>query len=384
MSIATNTHAWHDGKRYLWLLGILAMLLPIIGGLLVEATGWSLFWWFTPLFIYLGVPLLDVLFGEDRNNPPESAVPVLEKDRYYRWAVYAAVPFEYASLIWGAWVAATHSLAWWEYLGLAISVGMVTGISIAVAHELGHKTDPFEQWLAKIALAPTGYGHFYSEHNRGHHVRVATPEDPASSRYGESFYAFLPRTIAGAIRSSLAIEKARMERRGLPFWHWRNDVLNAWVMTPILFAGLVAWLGWMALPFLLIQAIYGFSLLEVVNYLEHYGLCRKKLPSGRYERCQPTHSWNSNHVFSNTFLYGLERHSDHHANPLRGYEALRHFDNSPQLPNGYAGMILLAYCPPLWFAVMNRKVREHYKGDLSKANVVPSLRPRLQAQARAA
>lgn len=149
-------------------------------------------------------------------------------------------------------------------------------------------------------------------------------------------------------------------------------------MTPVLFAVLVAWLGWMALPFLLIQAVYGFSLLEVVNYLEHYGLCRRRLPGGRYERCQPTHSWNSNHVFSNVFLYGLERHSDHHANPLRGYEALRHFDDSPQLPNGYAGMILLAYCPPLWFAVMNPKVRAHYGGDLGKANVKPSLRRRLE------
>lgn len=368
--------AWRDRKRYLWLLGIAAMTLPMIGSLLVQATGLGLFWWFTPLFIYLGVPLLDVLFGEDRNNPPESAVASLEQDRYYRWAVYLAVPAEYASLIWGAWVAATQPLAWWEYLGLAISVGMVTGISIAVAHELGHKTHPFEQWLAKIALAPTGYGHFYSEHNRGHHVRVATPEDPASSRYGESFYAFLPRTIVGGMRSAIAIEQARMARRGHGFWHWRNDVLNAWVMTPILFAVLLAWLGWMALPFLLIQAVYGFSLLEVVNYLEHYGLRRQRLPSGRYERCQPTHSWNSNHVFSNVFLYGLERHSDHHAHPLRGYEALRHFDDSPQLPNGYAGMIPLAYCPPLWFAVMNRRVRAHYGGDLRKANVRPGLRLR--------
>ncbi|MDD3763067.1 MAG: alkane 1-monooxygenase [Nevskiales bacterium] len=379
MSAVMTTTRWHDPKRYLWLLGVPVMLLPMLGGWLVDATGLSLFWWFMPLIVYLVVPVADLLVGEDRNNPPESAVADLEKDRYYRWAVYAAVPMEYATLIWGAWVAGTESLAWWEYLGLAISVGMVTGISIAVAHELGHKTDPFEQWLAKIALAPTGYGHFYTEHNRGHHVRVATPEDPASSRYGESFYAFLPRTIAGAMRSAWKIEKARMQRRGLPTWHWRNDALNAWAMTPILFGALIAAFGWIVLPYLLIQAVYGFSLLEVVNYLEHYGLCRKKLPSGRYERCQPTHSWNSNHVFSNVLLYGLERHSDHHANPLRGYEALRHFEDSPQLPNGYAGMILLAYCPPLWFAVMNRKVRAHYGGDLTKANVVPRLRAKLGA-----
>ena len=200
---------------------------------------------------------------------------------------------------------------------------------------------------------------FYVEHNRGHHVRVATPEDPASARYGESFWGFLPRSVIGAVKSGWRIEQQRLARQGHGVWNWRNHNLQAWSITVLLFGGLTAWAGWWMLGFLLFQGVYGFSLLEVVNYLEHYGLCRKKLDNGRYERCQPHHSWNSNHIVTNVFLYHLQRHSDHHANPTRSYQSLRHFDGLPELPSGYAGMILLAYCPPLWFKVMNPRVVAH-------------------------
>jgi len=376
--------AWIDRKRYLWMLGFTVMLMPLTGVQLAQATGWSVFYWFAPLFIYTALPLLDWMIGTDASNPPESAVPALEADRYYRHLVYAAVAVEYAVWIFAFYYLATADLHWFEQLGLAISAGGIAGVSINTAHELGHKTDPAERWLAKIALAPVAYGHFFVEHNRGHHVRVATPEDPASARFGETFWEFFPRTVIGSVRSAWDIEKKRLARSGKGPWTWQNDNLQAWAMTVVLYAALIAWLGWILLPFLLVQAIYGFSLLESVNYLEHYGLCRQKMPGGRYERCQPQHSWNSNHVVTNLFLYQLQRHSDHHAYPTRSYQSLRHFEHCPQLPSGYASMILVAYLPPLWFRIMDPKVVAHYRGDMSRANIKPAIRQRVLDRYRAA
>ncbi|HUP91923.1 MAG TPA: alkane 1-monooxygenase [Solimonas sp.] len=371
---------WTESKRPLWLLGAVTMLVPLMAAGVVALTGWGVFWWFGPVFVFAIIPLADHLLGEDTNNPPESWIAQLEQDRYYRRAVYLAVITQYFALIYSAWIAVTAELAWWEYLGLALSAGVSSGIAINTGHELGHKTDRFEQWLAKIALAPTFYGHFFIEHNRGHHVRVATPEDPASSRFGESFWAFLPRTVIGSLRSAWHIESERLARNGLPVWHWQNHNLQSWTMSVVLFGALLAVFGLKVLPFLLIQAVYGFSLLEVVNYLEHYGLLRQKGADGRYERCQPRHSWNSNHIVSNLFLYHLQRHSDHHAHPTRSYQSLRHFEEVPALPNGYAGMVVLAYIPWLWFRVMDPKVVAHFGGDMSKANIQPAMRERVIAQ----
>ena len=384
MTTATlNAPAWIDRKRYLWMLGFTVMLLPLAGVQLAQATGWSIFYWFAPLFIYTAIPALDLLIGTDPSNPPESAVATLESDRYYRAIVYIAVAVEYVIWIWAFMLLAQGSLNGFEQLGLAISAGGIAGVSINTAHELGHKTDKVERWLAKIALAPVAYGHFFVEHNRGHHVRVATPEDPASARFGETFWEFFPRTVIGSVKSAWDIEKKRLARSGKGPWTWENDTLQAWAMTVVLYGAMVAWLGWIVLPFLVVQAIYGFSLLESVNYLEHYGLCRQKLPDGRYERCQPHHSWNSNHVVTNLFLYQLQRHSDHHAYPTRSYQSLRHFDGTPQLPSGYASMILLAYVPPLWFRLMDPKVVAHYQGDMTKANIKPSIRDAVIARYKA-
>ncbi|WP_347467754.1 alkane 1-monooxygenase [Burkholderia stagnalis] len=372
--------SWSDGKRYLWLLGVLTITLPILSAQLALSTGLHVFWWFGPLFAFGVIPILDTLIGDDRDNPPEDVVPRLERDRYYRVIVYLATLVEYVAFFLCTWIVATHALAWYDYVGFALSLGAATGISINTAHELGHKTSRFERWLAKITLAPVAYGHFFVEHNRGHHVRVATAEDPASARYGESFWAFLPRTVIGSIRSAWNLDAARLARLGKSPWTWRNEVLHAWAMTAVVWGIAIALFGKAVIPFLLIQAAYGASLLEVVNYVEHYGLGRRKLPSGRYERCTPQHSWNSNHVVTNLFLYQLQRHADHHANPTRSYQALRHFDHAPQLPAGYATMILLAYVPPLWYRVMNPRVVAHYGGDMAQSNIKPSIRDKVLAQ----
>ena len=378
--VELNPAAWSDPKRYAWLLGLVVPLLPFIAWGLVTLTGWGVFWFYGPFLVFVIFPLLDVLVGVDAENPPDSIIKWLEQDRYYRWCTYVFIPVQYAGLIFACWLWADGGLSTLDSIGLALTMGMVSGIAINTAHELGHKRADLEKWLSKVALAQSGYGHFFIEHNRGHHVRVATPEDPASARLGESFWAFLPRTVAGSLSSAWGIERARLERGGHSARSIHNDILQAWTMTVGLFALLAIVFGPVVLPYLLLQAVLGFSLLEVVNYLEHYGLLRQRKEDGRYERCLPQHSWNSNNVASNVLLYHLQRHSDHHANPTRRYQALRHVDEAPQLPTGYAGMILLAWFPPIWRRVMDRRLLDHYGGDVSRANIQPRARRRVLAR----
>lgn len=380
MTTTTMETTWRDGKRYLWLFSPSIPVLAIIAFTLYQYTHWGALLWMGPILVYGIIPFADWVVGTDKTNPPESAVNQLENDRYYRAIVYAYLPTQYIVTAWGAFMVASGNLAMWEIVGLIFSVGAVNGISINTAHELGHKKSSFERWLAKLTLGPVAYGHFFIEHNKGHHVNVATPEDPASSRMGETFWAFLPRTMVGSLRSAWNIEAKRLQRLNKAAISLRNENIQAWLVTVVFFGLLTAWLGWPVLGFLALQAFYGASLLEVVNYLEHYGLLRQKLPNGRYERCEPRHSWNSNHIVTNLFLYQLQRHSDHHAHPTRRFQALRHFEDSPQLPSGYASMLLPAYIPFLWFRKMDPLVVAHFKGDLSKANLYGPKREKLLAK----
>ncbi|GII23797.1 alkane 1-monooxygenase [Planosporangium mesophilum] len=372
--------AWHDNKKYLWLLALLVPTLPFGGLWLWYATHSPLAWWLAPVVVFGVIPLVDVLFGDDRENPPEELAGQLQEVRYYRWITYLYLPVQYVALVVCCQVWTDGGLGVVGTVGLVFTLGIVNGIAINTAHELGHKRETVERWLSKIALAPTGYGHFYVEHNRGHHTRVATPEDPASSRLGESFWAFWPRTVVGSLRSAWRLETNRFRIRSRSPWTVRNDVLNAWVMTVVLFVAAVAVFGVGVVPFLLLQAVVGFSLLEVVNYLEHYGLRRQRNAAGRYEKVDPRHSWNSDRIVTNVFLFQLQRHSDHHANPLRRYQALRSFDVSPQLPGGYATMIVAAVITPLWRRIMDPRVIAHYDGDLSLANVHRPALERLRAR----
>lgn len=379
-AVAVNPASWRDTKRYAWLLGLLVPLLPLMAWGLVSATGLGAFWFWGPFFLYVLVPISDTLIGKDAESPPDSVVAWLEQDRYYRWCIYAYLPLQFGSLALACWLWSTQGLGFVGDLGLAITTGVVGGVGINTAHELGHKRVRLERRLSKVALAQTGYGHFFIEHNRGHHVRVATPEDPASSRLGESFYRFLPRTVWGSLRSSWELEAERLGRSGSSPWTWRNDILSAWAMTVVLFGALGAAFGPGVLPWLVVQGVYGFCLLEVVNYLEHYGLLRGRREDGRYERTAPRHSWNSNNVSSNVLLYHLQRHSDHHAHPTRRFQALRHFDEAPELPSGYGTMIVLALVPPLWRRVMDPRVLAHYGGDATQANILPARRERVLAR----
>src|SRR3954468_2629983 len=250
-----RSSAWRDGKKWMWPAALVVPVLPFIGYGVASHSGHDIFWWLTPAIVFVLIPLVDGLAGDDGGNPPEELVAALQQDRYYRWMTFLYLPLQFAGVILGCWAWRHQDLSWIGRLGLIVSVGTVSGIAINTAHELGHKRENLERWLSKIAWAPSGYGHFQVEHNRGHHSRVATPEDPASARLGESFWAFWPRTVVGSLKSAWSLESSRLKLRGRRVLSWRNEVLNAWAMTVALFAALTAAFGPSVLILLIAQAV---------------------------------------------------------------------------------------------------------------------------------
>ncbi len=366
-----------DRKRWFWLLSVTYPLQPLLAIGLHWQTG-NEAWFLLPFLInYAIAPLLDWAIGEDTNNPPEEVVMQLDQDPYYRRLTFIVVPVHYLTLTVSAWYAATQPLSWWGFVLLAAIAGLTAGLAINTGHELGHKNSKIEKLLAKIVLAVPAYGHFTVEHNRGHHKDVSTPSDPASARMGESIYKFALREIPGGFKRAWQVEKERLTARDKSAWHPGNPILQSYAISLAITLVLLAWLGWLMIPFLLIHHAFGYFQLTSANYVEHYGLLRERDVRGRYERCQPHHSWNSNHVLSNLILFHLERHSDHHTHPQRRYQSLRHYDDLPALPNGYFGMYALAYLPWAWFKVMDPRLMalSHIQGDLDKVNIDPDARP---------
>ena len=368
-----------DGKRHLYVLSVIWPMIPTLSVAAFVLSGNNLLTTLMPVvFIFVVVPIMDAIFGEDMNNPPEEVVGDMSKDQYYRLLVISTVPLFWLGFLSTAWLVGTHDLPWWSILALVIGAGTTNGSSLTTGHELGHKQSSVDRFFAKLACAVCGYAHFCIEHNRGHHVWVSTPEDPASSRMGESIYHFASRELPGTFVRGWEQEKLRLSKRGKGFWSVENDILQGYAITISVAIALVAWLGWEVLPFIIAHHFVGWYGLTQANYVEHYGLLRQKLPNGRYEAVQPRHSWNTNHIFSNLITFHLQRHSDHHANALRPYQALRDFPNLPRLPSGYPGMYLLAAIPPLWYRVMDPKVVAWAGGDLSKVNMHASAADRIR------
>jgi alkane 1-monooxygenase len=371
---------YKDSKRWVWLLSLLVPMSVGLGpGLMLWSSDPRALW--VPVLLFYGLlPLLDFIIGTDTSNPPEWAVPQLEADPYYRWVTYALTPVLWVAFIFSAWFVTARDLAWPGWLAMVLIGGSVGGFCINLGHELGHKSPMVERWLAKLTLIPTFYGHFTIEHNRGHHRDVATPEDSASSRMGESIYAFLVREMPLALTRAWRLEARRLAGLGRSPWSLRNDIVQCALMSLALWAVLVVWLGPGVLVYLLAVSFWANFQLTTANYIEHYGLLRQRDVQGRYEPCAPHHSWNSNHSFSNWALFHLQRHSDHHAHPARRYQSLRHFDNLPQLPNGYFGMFTLAYVPPLWFRVMNPRLAAAVGHQAARVNFAPGHRAQLMAR----
>ena len=374
---------YRDKKRYLWLLGpaLPAIGLGILAGYRITPRPFKIvFALGGPIVLHLVIPALDALIGDDPSNPDQEAIRQLEQDPYYMRLVKSYLPLQYLTTTYGAYLASREETPWYERILLGVSIGAISGIAINTAHELSHKSTRQEHLLSHVALMATGYNHFRVEHPYGHHRRAATPEDPASSQMGESFYAFWPRTVIGSFKSAVEIETRRLKRKGKSFWSTENELLQGWTMSATYHASLIKAFGPRVLPYLATQAFYGISLFELINYIEHYGLLRQKRADGSYERTMPEHSWNNNHIVTNLFLYQLQRHSDHHAYPTRPFQALRHFDEAPELPSGYASMLLPALVPKWWFKLMDERVIQHYNGDDSKANIYAKKRDQVLAK----
>lgn len=302
-------------------------------------------------------PVVELFLKGTNENLEPTVEETIAQQRRYDLLIYSMVPVQYGLLALFLTRVASGTLSTMELIGAVLSMGVACGVlGINVAHDLGHRRKTYEQNLAKSLLLTSLYMHFFIEHNRGHHARVATHEDPATSRRGESIFQFLPRSVAMGWVGAWKLELRRLKIRGEAGFGFGNQMLRfqflqvAFVAVIFLAFGVTAGFAFVA------AALLGAVMLETVNYVEHYGLRRERNAKGRFERVRPAHSWNSNHPVGRVILFELTRHSDHHANARRKYQVLRHFDESPQLPTGYPGMMVLAWCPPLWFAVMHREL----------------------------
>lgn len=317
-------------------------------------------WWIALPFFYgwVCIGMLDQSLGLDTANMNPAT-----EERFLFWhkaVIWVWFPVQLALMIYSLWVITLpgHMTPSQQVLA-ALALGIPTGaIGITFAHELIHQRNRWERWIGEALLASTAYGHFATEHVFGHHNTVATPNDPVSAHKGQGFYSFFVRAVVRSFQSAWRIDRERLDKRGLPVWHhtnpwWRYTlVLGVWLTFAWLLAG-----GW-GIALFFIQSLMAVYQLEAVNYVEHYGLTRKYLGNGKFERVQPHHSWNSSHKVSNWMLINLQRHSDHHFRPDRRFPLLQHYswDEAPQLPHSYPAMVAMALLPPLWFRIMDSRV----------------------------
>ncbi len=311
--------------------------------------------WASPGALYVGfllVPGIELFVPAAARKEDEAILEAKSKISFFDNLLYLNVPILYYIVGYYVWLLSLGEMTTGELILSVFNVGVLLGVcGINVAHELGHRQDRFSRWMARLLLIPALYSHFTLEHNYGHHLNVGTPEDPATARKNETVYQFWIRSILNGFRNAWAIGDKMLKTSGRP--QWMHEVRLGQIAQFIFLGFVVALAGWTSLFPYLGAALIGILALESVNYIEHYGLLRKPLTSGRYEPMTESHSWNSNHELGRIMLFELVRHADHHYQTTRKYQALRHLDQSPQLPYGYPMSILLALIPPVWFKVMN-------------------------------
>ena len=329
------------------------LIVPVIVFISLYLNGW---WsYFAPVFAFGLIPFLELILPQSEKNMTKEEEKVVKNQAFYDWIVYLNVPFQFGLLVYFLFIISGGGLELYEIIGKTIAMGLACGVlGINVAHELGHRHKRSEQMMSKSLLLTSLYMHFFIEHNRGHHKNIATRLDPATSRHGEHLYAFFVRSVGGGYLSAWHLENQRLRKAGVPVLSWQNEMIRYQFIQGIFVAAIFLIFGWVAGLAFITAAVFGFLLLETVNYIEHYGLERKEIQDGVFEKTQPWHSWNSNHPLGRILLYELTRHSDHHFHAGRKYQVLRHFDESPQMPTGYPGMMLTALVPPLWFHIMHR------------------------------
>ena len=319
--------------------------------------GW---WTFLPLiYAFAFIPIMEQVIRGSTSNLSRLEAEIRKEDSKYDFLLYL-ISFTYlAQLFWFLSVIEEPSLREIEITGRVLSMGLLIGVCcINVAHELGHRHKSFDRFLSQVLLWSTQYTHFYIEHNQGHHKHVSTPEDPASARKGEVLYFFWIRSIVCSYVSAWNIQLKNLERKKKSFFSLHNKMLIYMLFQGGLLVCIYAYFGWTVLGYYAIASLIGIVFLETINYIEHYGLSRKKVNDFRYENTMPWHSWNSNHFLGRMLLFELTRHSDHHYEPTKKYQILDSHDKAPTLPLGYPGSMLLSMLPPLWFWVMHREIRK--------------------------
>jgi alkane 1-monooxygenase len=323
--------------------------------------GWACY---IPLiYAWIIIPVLELLFRPDPRNLSSAEEEVAKQNMTYDLILYAVVLLEFPVLYLFLHSMSDPALTLSDKIGRTGSMGLICGtFGINVGHELGHRTKIHEQWLAKLSLMTSLYMHFFIEHNKGHHKRVATPEDPSSARYGEMVYSFWFRSIFFSYLSAWHIANNDCRKKGRSVISLSNEMIQVHFIQAIWVGALYFMFGYPVILYYLSAAVMGILLLETVNYIEHYGLSRKMIQQGKYERAMPMHSWNSDHVLGRIMLFELSRHSDHHYLASRKYQVLRHHDDAPQMPTGYPGMMLLSLVPPVWFSIMNKRIRSLSNG----------------------
>lgn len=334
---------------------LLAYVVPACAWIGYEKLGaWV---WLTPIVIFGIIPILDISLPLAKENIPTELETDRSKNIFFDLLLYVCplicffMAYHYFKIV------ESNLLSISEMAGLTLSTGLVIGsMGINVAHELGHRNNRFEIYLSKMGLLVNLYMHFTIEHNKGHHKTVSTPADPATARKNESVYAFYIRSIFGQIIHAWQLEKDRLTQLKKSVWNIENEMIQIILIQSAYLMGVAYVFGISMIPYVFAIAGIGILLLETVNYIEHYGLERKLLPSGEYERVTPRHSWNSDHYVGRIVLFELTRHSDHHYKATRKFQILRHLDESPQLQLGYPGSMLLSLVPPLWFQIMNKKI----------------------------
>lgn len=332
-----------------------AWILPLLTWVSFTQTGWLTF--LPLLFAFVLIPLLDQWVGVDGRNLDEAERAVVEHSPMYDLVLQCTVLIQVLCCIGFLFSMHQQQLSGWDKAGRILAMGLMNGVfGINVAHELGHRTSAYQRFLAKVLLSTTLFLHFYVEHNKGHHRHVSTPEDPATARFNESIYAFFLRTIPDSYRSAWQIVIKELQRKKRSFWSWHNEMLIYTAVHVVTIAAIAYGFGAMVTVYFLVAALFGILLLETVNYIEHYGLMRKRVSEHRYEDVQVWHSWNSDFVIGRIVLFELTRHSDHHWQPNKSYALLDSLPQSHQMPAGYPAMMLLSFFPPAWFAVMNKRI----------------------------
>ncbi|MEM7379676.1 MAG: alkane 1-monooxygenase [Bacteroidota bacterium] len=337
-----------------------AMTIPISALIGLYFKGyWS---YFTPIYAFVLIPVMELLLPQDSSNHEGETRERKSINPFFDWMLYANVPVVFGILFYALWDISTNNYATSEIVGLIFSIGIVLGANgINVGHELGHRKKAFERFLGKLLLLPSFYMHFYIEHNFGHHVHAATPEDPATAKINQTVYSFWFTSVIRQYFNAWKIQNKLLRQEEKGFWSFKNDMLWYTLFQVVYLLIVFLVFGQFAVLFALAAGVVGFLLLETVNYIEHYGLLRKKMPSGRYERVREVHSWNSNHIMGRIILYELTRHSDHHYKSSKKYQILDYHDISPQMPFGYPTSMVLSFVPPLWFKIMNSRIPDEMK-----------------------